>query len=444
MSRKNARVIPICLFLVIWACSASLQPSRTGTRPAEASDAVDYLKKAAELEQKGELQPALLAWHVASLLYPEDKSVSDAIKRLEQNISGAAQANYRKGVQLYDRGDEDGARRAFLTALRLQPGHKTAMYYIKVLMNRNGQKVYKVKPGDSLIKIARTTYNDSTKAYLIAYFNGLNPERTLYVDETLLLPQLTVSQVVPRRDVDALVKRANEALDRKQYQKVHSLSEKIESLIPGNSQAIQLNDAAYYGEGKALMEKKDYLAALERFKQMSEGHEGRKRAIAMARAKSVRQADEEKFELAQSLFKKRDYAGTINICDELLAKKPGSRQARALSDAAYYALGKQYVDQGKMDKAIDTLKHLDINYHDTAQLMTQAQGQLNARAEALYRKGVRYFLNEELEAAIDAWEKTLALNPEHPKAKQDIENAMRLLDKWRGLDEKGATPDEKK
>ena len=48
---------------------------------------------------------------------------------------------------------------------------------------------------------------------------------------------------------------------------------------------------------------------------------------------------------------------------------------------------------------------------------------------------MKHFLNEELEKAIASWKKALALNPKHPKAAQDIENAERLLDKWRNLDQ---------
>ncbi|MEJ2039813.1 MAG: tetratricopeptide repeat protein, partial [Desulfosarcinaceae bacterium] len=62
------------------------------------------------------------------------------------------------------------------------------------------------------------------------------------------------------------------------------------------------------------------------------------------------------------------------------------------------------------------------------------RGKINARAEMLYRRGVKHFLNEELELAIKDWKETLKLNPNHPKAAQDIENAERLLQKWRGLE----------
>jgi hypothetical protein len=48
-------------------------------------------------------------------------------------------------------------------------------------------------------------------------------------------------------------------------------------------------------------------------------------------------------------------------------------------------------------------------------------------AEAHYIKGVKFFVEEDVEGAIQEWETTLSLEPNHPKAKKDIENARKLL-----------------
>ena len=55
------------------------------------------------------------------------------------------------------------------------------------------------------------------------------------------------------------------------------------------------------------------------------------------------------------------------------------------------------------------------------------------QAETHYRAGVAHFVNEDLEGAITEWEKTLALNPEHQKAKRDIKDARNLLEKWKQI-----------
>jgi len=124
------------------------------------------------------------------------------------------------------------------------------------------------------------------------------------------------------------------------------------------------------------------------------------------------------------------------VCEEMLIQDPFNKKANAIFYASHYAWGKALLEEEKEAEAINVLSVLDQGYQDTAQLLAQARARLNARAEALYRKGVRLFLNEDLEKAIGAWEQTLKLNPDHPKARQDSENAMRLLDKWRDLDQK--------
>ena len=50
-------------------------------------------------------------------------------------------------------------------------------------------------------------------------------------------------------------------------------------------------------------------------------------------------------------------------------------------------------------------------------------------AGACYRRGVNFFVNEKLTEAIQEWEKTLELDPEHAKAQKNIEKARSLLKK---------------
>jgi len=50
-------------------------------------------------------------------------------------------------------------------------------------------------------------------------------------------------------------------------------------------------------------------------------------------------------------------------------------------------------------------------------------------ADAHYAAGMRHFLEEDLEGAIREWEKALAIDPGHAKARRDIEKARRLKGK---------------
>ncbi len=49
------------------------------------------------------------------------------------------------------------------------------------------------------------------------------------------------------------------------------------------------------------------------------------------------------------------------------------------------------------------------------------------QADIHYARGMKYFLSEELEKAIEQWEETLRINPNHPHAKRDLQRAQNLL-----------------
>lgn len=49
------------------------------------------------------------------------------------------------------------------------------------------------------------------------------------------------------------------------------------------------------------------------------------------------------------------------------------------------------------------------------------------QADIHYARGMKYFLSEELEKAIEQWEETLRINPNHPNAKRDLQRAQNLL-----------------
>ena len=59
--------------------------------------------------------------------------------------------------------------------------------------------------------------------------------------------------------------------------------------------------------------------------------------------------------------------------------------------------------------------------------------QLQEQAEVHYVNGIRYYLAEELDKAIEEWEETLRLNPTHPKAKKDLLKARRMLETLRKI-----------
>ena len=91
------------------------------------------------------------------------------------------------------------------------------------------------------------------------------------------------------------------------------------------------------------------------------------------------------------------------------------------------------VDTGpsKTTEKVPGYSHPDKEGNDlrNAAERKESAGRKLREADAHYAAGIRRFLEEDLEGAIREWEKTLSLDPAHPKARRDIEKARRLKGK---------------
>ena len=426
----------VCIVLgwLCYGCTATLQSTMEGFQRMLTPTVEIYRQKALDHERQGKLREARLAWQVVARLDPQNASIGEIIKTLDRGIANAVQNHYDSAVASFGRGDLASAQRELLIVLRLDPHHKSAREYLDRCLNHDEPRLYKVIKGDSFIKIATRTYNDPTKAYIVAYYNDLDPDKPLLVGTVLTLPTLDPQYMVPRADINAMVFKAQNALNNKAYDHAAALAVKILEKVPGHPEAPDIKDQAHFGKAKAMIRDRKYLAALGELKKVSPNFKGRDAAIDEARNHIQQQAVAEKLTLAKSLMQQKAYLGTINVTEEILAQEPNNSIARYLFNAANYERAKELIEDQKDDIAIQHLQAIQQPFEDTDQLITQARGRLHARAEVFYRKGVKHFLNEELELAIKAWQQSLALNPKHPKAAQDIQNATELLEKWRGLE----------
>lgn len=421
----------LCCLLSLTGCTGTWR----GLQKMVSPPVEFYRQKALSSEKQGHLQEALFAWRIVDQLDGKNPRTLKIIHTLQRAIRNAAQIHFHRGLDYYQKGDFANARREFLICLRVQPAHSKALYYLKTRLHSTEQADYKVQRGDSFNRIARQVYHDPTKANIIAFFNGLDPQKPLLIDTVLLLPEISPKYLVPRKEITLLLESARQALENKHYQKVIELTAKINRESPGNPKAQALADAAHFTIGTAMLHQGRFLDAFTELKLVSPSYKGRSKALRQARSSLHRQALADKLALAQKHLNNKDYTSAINVAEDILSQDPGNVAARKLFTAAHYALGKQLIENNEDAMALESLDAIDASYEDTAQLRSMARARLNAQAETYYRAGVKHFLNEELESAISSWKKTLALNPNHPKAAQDIENAERLLKKWRDLDQ---------
>jgi tetratricopeptide (TPR) repeat protein len=434
MKATGKLIVALLLAISMSGCASTLQ--RLQNMLASPTDR--YREMALAFEKQDEPQQAILCWEAVAQLAPAKQDVPKIIADLKRKAAKAARGHFQRGLEQYQAGDLNKAMREFLIAIRLDPGNEQARYYLKTRLQNPDQTVYRVQPGDSFIKIASDVYKDPTKAYWVAYFNDLDPRKPLQIGTNLLLPALEKAYLIPRSDIQNLLAKARKAFEKKHYTRVYSLTEAILKEIPNHPQASKLADAARFDQGMDLMRQKHYLAAIELFKQISPRYPKRDAVITKARDRVRRQAIDVKLEEARRLLRSAAWGSVINATEEILKQDPNNDKAKMLFSNASYKLGKLLLDRGQAVKAIEVLSRIEPSYEDAGQLLSLARARVKAQAEVLYRDGVKQFINEDLERAIQTWKKVLELNPDHLKARQDMENAQRLLEKLRALDKKPA------
>ena len=244
------------------------------------------------------------------------------------------------------------ALREFLLALSLNPDNKEALNYVKYRITGEDLIVYKVKKGDTVKGIAQKVFNDSSKDFLIAYFNGFNKETRLAPGMTISIPSLEAIQAAPGLapsddepaeylNVKQEIRKARDYFGAKKYQQAASTAEYILEYDPVNKDAMDIKNASYYEQGGMLRKEKKYAEALAAFSHVDPDY------------KNVRQL-------------------------------------------------------------IESLDNNDKN---------------KSRAAEHYMSGVNHYVNQDIDRAIKEWETALKLDPDHPNAKKDIENARSFLEK---------------
>ena len=303
-----------------------------------------YQRRAIAYEKEGELPKALLSWQVVHRFRPDDTEVLEKITVLKGYSRSEADKHFLKGLDYFHNNAMRAARKEFLMTLAYVPDHERAKDYLKHTLAEPDYVVYQANKGDTLRKIADKIYQDSEKAFLIAYLNDLDGDDPLKHEMTLRGPVIESALLTAQPDYSE----------------------------------VMLNKA-------------------------------------------------------RALFKVGKYRKALCLAEDVLEYSPTNSAASDLINSSYYALGTILLRQEKYQEALQMFKNADITNNNVAKIVSDIKKRLQNEAQTHYRKGVEYFLAEQLDQAIKEWEETLRLNPDHRDAKRDLNKTRRLLENLRKL-----------
>ena len=272
-----------------------------------------YLQTGMHDEAAGDLVAALRNFKLALTVDPNNQEAMGACNRLATEIRSSAKRHYDTGLTLQRKGQYSLARKEFLTALRLYPDYQevrellTSKRQMKIKRKIKGHVIHKIKPGESLSKLAAFYYGDYRKFSIIAKYNNLSDAAALSVGQELKIPEIKGMELVDAQkdtkkkpvttDSDswdwdlaeaegkgpsegnqvALEKDEEEQVaiyrdlgveffNHKKYRKASIEFNKVLSSNPDDSVVLDYLYKCYFLQAVALYEQKEYLEARDQFK----------------------------------------------------------------------------------------------------------------------------------------------------------------------------------
>ena len=132
---------------------------------------------------------------------------------------------------------------------------------------------------------------------------------------------------------------------------------------------------------------------------------------------------------ARDALERKSFAEALADVDRVLAANARHGEGVELKKSILYSLGKTRLGEKKFDEsyqALVQLAKLAPRYEDAGELVRQARTGL---VQQRYNEGLRLYREEKLEQAIMQWKAVLELDPRHPTARKNIEQAELILKK---------------
>ena len=394
----------------------------------EADQADKITSRARELEAHGELTMALDHWRLVDRISGGQTAASREITRIQNKITEAVNAHYRNGMAELRKKNQAAARNHFLAALRLDPAFQPALIQINARFSTFPLAARLSAPGDRPGTVAEKVFSDKEKAFLVAWFNDLPMDEVMTPGTLLILPKLekTPPKRVHTKKLPNHLAEANALLAENDLDGALSI---VKQADPDDPDVQAMLHAIHLRQAAAQIEAGLPEAALPYLDMVPEGFAGKDAALEALQAAMQRRQTSLVLGKARTHFDQGEYQQSLDILEKMRKDEPENVAVRDLAAEARYRLALDHFDHKRFLEARDVLKNADGSHEASMALKETVRSRLVDLAQIHYRNGVKHFINEDLKSAIADWEMALACNPDHGKARENIENARRLMQK---------------
>jgi tetratricopeptide (TPR) repeat protein len=384
----------VCFAILITGCAVPVKE----VPPDRIKDlSQGYIQAGMHDEASGDLLAALRNFKLALTVDPNNQEAAKNCNRLKTEIRSSAKRHYDTGLTLQRKGQYSLAKKEFLAALRLYPDYQEAR---ELLTSRNqliyreqikikGHVVHKVKPGESLSKLAAFYYGDYRKFPIIAKYNNLSDAAALSVGQELKIPDIKGTELMASQED----------------------TEKKPAAIDSGSRDWE----------KDLVKAED--------KGPSEGYE-------MALEKEEEEQVAGYNDLGVELFNDKKYRKAAIEFNKVLASNPDDSIALNYLYKCYFLQAVALYEQKEYLAARDQFE-VSLKYKGDCQQCHKYMNKCETSYKKLhYKQGMRYYNNERLNEAIEEWELVRKQDPNYKRVNYLINKAQAILNKLNELKNK--------
>ncbi len=383
------------LFLLHFFAGCASQQTTT-----QVASSVDVLlpqaeqEKAIISEQEQDLFTAIEYWQKAR------DSVEDKISLITTKMQKRAQGLAEEGATLFDAGESEQALQKFFTALRYDSQNETALEYLTKKYTPQKFITYEVAENDSFSTIAKKVYGSVQERFFVLHYSRIPSEKKLKAGKSIKLPEIEsfILRKVAKENKE--IYTARKLFKEEKFAELVPLSQRLLEKNPGDQEASYLFNSSLIGLSKQLRDEEKYAEAIAALERVNPNFKNVKPDIAELKAKQEEKA--------------------------IALKTP--------SDAELLKKGKQLFAQKKYTEALQVYKEVDPLYEGVDKAINDVLAVMQKEADEYYKKGVKYFIDDNLPAAIKEWQKTLAIDPDHIKAQDYLAKAQQLLEKVKAIE----------
>ncbi len=334
----------------------------------------EYLQKGRDCEDKGDLVEALKQYKLAMTLNPASKEVIDCSNRVETALRRLAEKHYKAGLTLDKAGKYARSRQQFLIALRLWPDYPEAINMLTTRKRIQIKRyvVHTVRASESVSKLAKIYYGDPEKFSIIAKYNNFDDASRIAVGQKIKIPEI--------EGIDFLVGKE-----------------------PIETESLSVDDLEI-----AEWDWEDY-ALEDRPEPVDQ--------VAIYRNHGV------------DLFRKGEYQMAIVEFNKVLNANPDDNIALAYSHKSHYQLAMDFYAKKDYLGARDQFKASLRYTKDCYKCNVYIRKSEDLYKERHYKKGMRFYNDEQLNKAIKEWELVRLMDSDYKKVNEFINKAKTLLKK---------------